>query len=103
MGLSCYSDGSFFKGCPGAVERTRDLLISFISSFHHFTAEPQRIPNVGSFLHVGRMSLKIQAFWNLNLKESKGCQLFLCNAVSLSHQGCQIAYSQTKNPDLSNF
>jgi hypothetical protein len=27
-----------------AGERTRDLLISFIFSFHHFTAEPQRLP-----------------------------------------------------------
>jgi hypothetical protein len=26
-------------------ERTRDLLISFIFSFHHLTAEPQRLPN----------------------------------------------------------
>jgi hypothetical protein len=33
----------FYKGCPG-WERTRDLLISFIFSFHHFTAEPQRLP-----------------------------------------------------------
>jgi hypothetical protein len=27
-----------------AGERTRDLLISFILPFHHFTAEPQRLP-----------------------------------------------------------
>jgi hypothetical protein len=36
----------FKKEFPGlAGERTRDLLISFIFSFHHFTAEPQRLPN----------------------------------------------------------
>jgi hypothetical protein len=35
---------SFFKGCPGRRERTRHLLISFIFSFHSFTAEPQRLP-----------------------------------------------------------
>jgi hypothetical protein len=33
-----------FKRLPGAGERTRDLLIAFIFSFHHFTAEPQRLP-----------------------------------------------------------
>jgi hypothetical protein len=27
-----------------AGEQTRDLLISFIFSFRHFTAEPQRLP-----------------------------------------------------------
>jgi hypothetical protein len=27
-----------------AGERTRDCLISFIFSFHQFTAEPQRLP-----------------------------------------------------------
>jgi hypothetical protein len=27
-----------------AGERTRDLLILFIFSFHHFTTEPQRLP-----------------------------------------------------------
>jgi hypothetical protein len=27
-----------------AGEQTRDLLISFIFLFHHFTAEPQRLP-----------------------------------------------------------
>jgi hypothetical protein len=30
-----------------AGEQTRDLLISFIFSFHHFTAEPQRLPMLG--------------------------------------------------------
>jgi hypothetical protein len=36
----------FFK-LPGlAGERTRDLLISFIFSFHHFTAERQRLPSL---------------------------------------------------------
>jgi hypothetical protein len=31
------------KGCPGRTgDRTRDILISFIISFHHFTAEPQQ-------------------------------------------------------------
>jgi hypothetical protein len=36
---------SFFKGRPGrAGERTWDLLTLFILSFHHFTAEPQRLP-----------------------------------------------------------
>jgi hypothetical protein len=35
----------FLKGCPGqAGKQTRDLLISFIFSFHHFTAEAQRLP-----------------------------------------------------------
>jgi hypothetical protein len=29
-----------------AGERTRDLLISFIFSFHHFTVEPQRLPKI---------------------------------------------------------
>jgi hypothetical protein len=28
-----------------AGEQTRDLLFSFIFSFHHFTAEPQRLPS----------------------------------------------------------
>jgi hypothetical protein len=34
----------FKKKVARAGERTRDLLISFIFSFHHFTAEPQRLP-----------------------------------------------------------
>jgi hypothetical protein len=32
------------KRVARAGERTRDLLISFIFSLHHFTAEPQRLP-----------------------------------------------------------
>jgi hypothetical protein len=32
------------KKVARAGERTRDLLISFIFSFHHLTAEPQRLP-----------------------------------------------------------
>jgi hypothetical protein len=40
------SKKTFFKGCPGrAGEQTRDQLILFIFSFHHFTAVPQRLPN----------------------------------------------------------
>jgi hypothetical protein len=36
----------FFKEVARGGERTRVLLISFIFSFfHHFTAEPQRLPN----------------------------------------------------------
>jgi hypothetical protein len=34
-----------FKVARGAGERTRDLLILFIFSFHRFTAKPQRLPN----------------------------------------------------------
>jgi hypothetical protein len=34
----------FKKKVARAGERTQDLLISFIFSFHHFTAEPQRLP-----------------------------------------------------------
>jgi hypothetical protein len=46
-GLSVFV--SFFKGAR-AGEQTRDLLISFIFSFHHFTAEPQRLPKCICFL-----------------------------------------------------
>jgi hypothetical protein len=36
-----------FHGCPGrAGERSRNLLISFIFSFHHFTAEPQQAETI---------------------------------------------------------
>jgi hypothetical protein len=35
----------FFKKVARGGERTRVHLISFISHFHHFTAEPQRLPN----------------------------------------------------------
>jgi hypothetical protein len=41
----------FFKKVARAGERTLDLLISFIFSSHHFSAEPQRLPkeaNAGS-------------------------------------------------------
>jgi hypothetical protein len=39
------NDPGFLKRLPGlGWERTRDLLISFIFSFHHLTAEPQRLP-----------------------------------------------------------
>jgi hypothetical protein len=34
----------FFKQVARAGKRTRDLLILFIFSSHHFTAEPQRLP-----------------------------------------------------------
>jgi hypothetical protein len=34
----------FLKKGARAGEQTRDLLILFIFSFHHFTAEPQRLP-----------------------------------------------------------
>jgi hypothetical protein len=37
----------FFFMFARARERTRDLLISYIFSFHHFTAEPQRSPHCG--------------------------------------------------------
>jgi hypothetical protein len=40
--------GHFFKkGCPGAGERIWDLLILFIFSIHHFSAEPQHLPISG--------------------------------------------------------
>jgi hypothetical protein len=34
----------FFLKVARAGERSRDLFILFIFSFHHFTAEPQRLP-----------------------------------------------------------
>jgi hypothetical protein len=34
----------YLKKVARAGERTRDLLILFIFSLHHFTAEPQRLP-----------------------------------------------------------
>jgi hypothetical protein len=34
----------FFKGCPGWGANPGPFFISFIFSFHHFTAEPQRLP-----------------------------------------------------------
>jgi hypothetical protein len=40
----------FLRRLPRAGERTRDLLISFIFSFHHFTAEPQRLPGITFFV-----------------------------------------------------
>jgi hypothetical protein len=39
----------FFK-VARAREPTQDLLIGFIFSFHHFTAEPQRLPKPGAGL-----------------------------------------------------
>jgi hypothetical protein len=35
---------SIFLKVAQAGEQTRDLLILFIFSFHHVTAEPQRLP-----------------------------------------------------------
>jgi hypothetical protein len=40
----------FKKKVARAEDRTRDLLISFIFSFHHFTAESHRLPTFGGFL-----------------------------------------------------
>jgi hypothetical protein len=49
--------GYFFKGCPGAGEQTRELLITFIFSFHYFTAEPQRLPKtLGVFWKIAGVS-----------------------------------------------
>jgi hypothetical protein len=39
-------------------ERTRDLLTSFIFSFHHFTAEPQRLPLMCTVFVLRALALK---------------------------------------------
>jgi hypothetical protein len=44
---------SFLKKVAwGAGEQTRDLLISFIFSFHHIAAEPQRLPRCRIILQL---------------------------------------------------
>jgi hypothetical protein len=46
-----------------AGERTRDLLFSFIFSFHHFTAEPQRLPKLADICEYGpRCCIRTQVF-----------------------------------------
>jgi hypothetical protein len=45
-----------------AGERTRELLISFILSFHHFTAEPQRLLPLPTFvLELGSLTQSTSA------------------------------------------
>jgi hypothetical protein len=50
----------FKKFARPARERTRDLLISFILSFRHFTAEPQRIPPGRTQVPNNAASLKMK-------------------------------------------
>jgi hypothetical protein len=40
------------KKVAQAGKRTRDLFISFIFSFHHLTAEPQRLPRILYILNI---------------------------------------------------
>jgi hypothetical protein len=50
-----------FKVCPGAGERTRNLLIPFIFSFHHLTAEPQRLSiSSGNYIFHAKLCRKFR-------------------------------------------
>jgi hypothetical protein len=78
---------TLFLGSPGAGERTRDLLIKFTFSFHHFTAETQRHPQLLKLCTISQLmaalvSSLIQAFFS----RQKVPQSFLV----LTRQGCQI-------------
>jgi hypothetical protein len=59
---------TLFLGSPGAGERTRDLLIKFTFSFHHFAAETQRHPQLLKLCPISQqmaalVSSLIQAFF----------------------------------------
>jgi hypothetical protein len=52
------------KGCPAAGERTRDLLISFVYAFHHFTAEPQRLPSLPKVSNICNLHILLFVTFN---------------------------------------
>jgi hypothetical protein len=43
-----------FKRLPGLWSESRDILILFIFQFHHFTAEPQRLPNFQTTFNLSK-------------------------------------------------
>jgi hypothetical protein len=66
---------NFFKGCPGwAWERTRDLFISFIFSFDHFTAEPQRFPGNVEIHSLGQFGAPRTQSYDFDLQRRR-CKL----------------------------
>jgi hypothetical protein len=57
---------NFFLKVTRAGEQTGDLLISFIFSFHHSTAEPQRLPQQNELtfiMYVSHMYICICRHW----------------------------------------
>jgi hypothetical protein len=48
----CAGFDYFFEVARAAGERTRDLSVPFISSFHHFTAEAQRLQRFDELIYI---------------------------------------------------